>query len=275
MPRPRRLTAVLNHLILLAGSAFLLAPVAAVLLSSTHSTATLVRDGLQLSLGDQLIQNYGTVLSLEAGFGGGVTAPVMLKNSLIVGLGVGTFTTVLSLLTAYAIVFFRFRWSALTFWLVFITLLFPLESRVIPTFAITSDLGLINTHAGIILPVLASAIGTFFFRQYFLTIPDEMVEAAILDRVGPVRFLVDFVVPLSWSRSGAIFVIAFMLGWNQYLWPLMISTDESLYTLVRGVQLIGLGSAPGMALVVISIVPPLVMLILFQRWLYRALSSTA
>lgn len=269
----RRVTlrAVAAHLILIAGVLFLLLPVALIVFSSTHATGTLQRDGLQLSAGGRLVENYTQVLTMGAGFTDGVTALAMLKNSLIVGLGVATLTTILSLLTAYAVVFFRFRWAGFIFWLVFATLLIPLESRVIATFGVTSDLGLINSHVGIILPVLAAALGTFFFRQFFLTLPAEYIEAAVLDGAGPVRFLVDIVVPLSWPRAGAIFVIAFMVGWNQYLWPLMISTDEGLFTLVRGIRLIGQESGPGMALIVISILPPFVMLLLFQRWFFRAL----
>ena len=152
---------------------------------------------------------------------------------MIVALGVGILTTAFSFLTAYAIVYFKFRFSGFVFWLVLATLLFPLEARFITTFEVTSALGLINTHTGIVLPVLAAALGTFFFRQYFLTLPEELMEAAILDGAGPIRFLKDIVLPVSWARAGAVFVIAFMIGWNQYLWPLMISTDDSLYTLVR------------------------------------------
>ena len=159
------------------------------------------------------------------------------------------------------------------FWIVFATLLFPLESRFVTTFQVTVELGLVNSHLGIILPVLAMALGTFFFRQYFLTLPEQLTEAAILDGAGPIRFFIDIIVPLSLSRAGAIFVIAFMIGWNQYLWPLMISTDDTLYTLVRGIRLVGQESGPGMALVVITILPPFILLIVFQRWFYRTLHS--
>lgn len=262
---------IVNHLILLAGAAFLLLPIALIFFSSTHSSLTLATEGLQMSWGGRFLENYGRVMTLQAGFSDEISAAGMLKNSLIVALGVAVLTTVLSLLTAYVIVFFRFRAAASIFWLVFLTLLFPLESRFIPTFAITSDLGLINSHTGIILPVLALALGTFFFRQYFLTIPKEFIEAATLDGAGPFRFLRDFIVPLSWGRAGAIFTIAFMFGWNQYLWPLMISTDESLYTLVRGIRLIGQASGPGMALIMISILPPFLLLLAFQRWFFSAL----
>ncbi len=198
----------------------------------------------------------------------------MLKNSLIVGVGVGALTTLISLFTAYAVVFFNFRWAGPVFWVVFVTLLFPLESRVITTFVVTANLGLIDTYAGIILPVLATALGTFFFRQYYLTLPREYLEAAILDGAGPLRFFVDFIVPLSGPRAGAVFMIAFMIGWNQYLWPLMITTREEHYTLVRGMRLIGQESGPGMALIVLSIVPTFLLLLVFQRWFSKSLLSS-
>ncbi|VAW14053.1 Glycerol-3-phosphate ABC transporter, permease protein UgpE (TC 3.A.1.1.3) [hydrothermal vent metagenome] len=263
--------AITTHLILIAGAVFLLTPVALIILSSTHSTATLVGEGPQLSWGGRAVENYARVFNFEAGFTKGVSLAAMLKNSAIVALGSAVLTTVFSLLTAYAIVFFRLRAANFIFWLVFLTLLFPIESRIIPTYGITTELGLINTHLGIILPTLSLALGTFFFRQYFLTIPKEFLEAATLDGAGPVRFLIDFIVPLSFARAGAIFTIAFMIGWNQYLWPLMISTDDSLYTLVRGIRLMGQASGPGMALLTITILPPLAMLIVFQRWFFSGL----
>ncbi len=265
---------VFNHLILCLGVIFLVAPIALIFFSSTHSTATLQTDSLQLTWGGQFERNYTSLLGFEAGFSDEVTPLEMLKNSMIVGLGVAILTTVFSILTAYAIVFFRFPWSGLVFWVVLTTLLFPLEARFINTFEVTSSLGLVNTHVGLILPVLAAALGTFFYRQFFLTLPEELMEAAQLDGAGPVKFLRDIIIPLSWPRTGAIFVIAFMIGWNQFLWPLMISTDDSLYTLVRGIRLIGQESGPGMALVVLTITPPFFLLLIFQRWFFNSLAMT-
>ncbi len=263
-----------NHLILCLGVVFLITPIALIFFSSTHSTATLQGESLQLSWGGQFERNYTSLLSLEAGISDEVTPFAMLKNSLIVGIGVATLTTLFSLLTAYAIVFFRSPLSGVVFWVVLSTLLFPLEARFINTFEVTSALGLINSHIGLILPVLAAALGTFFYRQYFRTLPEELLEAAQLDGAGPMKFLLDIVIPLSWPRTGAIFVIAFMIGWNQYLWPLMISTDDSLYTLVRGIRLIGQESGPGMALVILTITPPFFLLLIFQRWFFNSLAMT-
>lgn len=256
---------VANHAILIAGVVFLFLPIIMIFMSSTHDTSVLRVDGLQVMPGDGWRENYTRVFTLEAGFTDRVTAFQMLKNSMILGVGTGVLTTVFSMLTAYALVFFKLRWAGFLFWISLVTLLFPLEARFINTFEVTSDLGLINTHLGLVLPVLSLALGTFFYRQFFLTFPPEYLEAAILDGTGPLRFLKDFVVPLSWSRTWAIFAISFIIGWNQYLWPLMISTDDSLYTLVRGIRLLGQNSGPGMAFVVLSILPPMVLLFVFHR----------
>ena len=264
---------LLAHLVLCLGVVFMLGPIVVAVASSTHLTSVLQNEGLQWLPGNQAVQNYSRVLSFQSGFSDQITPIAMLVNSMIVAVGVAVLTTLLSLLTAYAIVFFRMPTKKWVFWIVLLTLLFPLESRFVNTFSVVASLGLINTHAGIVLPALAVALGTFFFRQYFLTFPKELIEAATLDGAGPFRFLKDIVIPLSFSRAGAIFVVAFMIGWNQYLWPLMISTDDSLYTLVRGIRLIGQESGPGMALVVITILPPFILLLAFQRWLFSSLSS--
>lgn len=262
-----------NHLILLAGVVFLIGPILLILSSSTHTTSLLVEQGLQFLPGNRGPANFDQVLNFQAGFTDQITARDMLLNSLIIALGVAGLTTLLSLLAAYAVVYFQMPLANTLFWLTLATLLLPLESRFITTFQVTASLGMVNTHIGMILPALALALGTLFFRQLFLTLPEEYLEAAKLDGAGPIRFFLDFIVPLSWRRGGAIFVVTYMIGWNQYLWPLMISTDETRYTLVRGIRLIGQESGPGMALVVLSILPPLLLVFAFQRWFFRALSD--
>lgn len=268
-----RLRSVGNHLILLAGVAFLILPILIIFAASTHETAQLSGQGLPLLPGTKGVENFTKVLTLQAGFTDQITALDMMKNSLIVALGVAGLTTILSLLAAYGLIYFKLPMAQFLFWLTLATLLLPLESRFITTFLVTDAFGLINTHLGMILPTLAVALGTLFFRQLFLTFPDEYLEAAKLDGAGAVRFLIDFIIPLSWQRGGAIFVVTFMTGWNQYLWPLMISTDESRYTLVRGIRLIGQESGTGMALIVLSILPPLVLVWIFQRWFFKALAT--
>ncbi|MEM9583726.1 MAG: ABC transporter permease subunit [Pseudomonadota bacterium] len=266
-----RLHRAITHLVLIAGVLFLVGPIVVIIAASTHETSLLQRDGLPFWPGGQTVQNYSDVLFFQAGFTDQITALAMLRNSLIIALGVAGLTTGLSLLAAYAIVYFRFPVAGLLFWASLATLLLPLESRFITTFQVTAQLQLINSHLGMILPALALALGTLFFRQFFRTLPEELLEAAQLDGAGPLRFLWDFILPLSWRRAGAIFVVSFMIGWNQYLWPILISTDETRYTLVRGIQLIGQESGPGMALVVLSITPPLILLLAFQRWFFTSL----
>lgn len=268
-----RLHGVVTHFILLAGIIFLITPIVLIFVSSTHQSSLLGDSGLQLWPGSEGVKNFTRVLTLQAGFTDQITALDMMKNSLIIASGVAFLTTIVSLCAAYGMVYFKLRIANFVFWLTLATLLLPLESRFITTFLVTDALGLINTHVGMILPVLSVALGTLFFRQLFLSIPNEYLEAAKLDGAGPVRFFVDFIVPMSWKRGGAIFIVTFMIGWNQYLWPLMISTDESRYTLVRGIRLVGEGSGTGMALIVLSILPPLILVIIFQRWFFKALAD--
>ena len=262
---------IINHIILLFGVFIMLFPILLMIFASSQNTADLRTIGMQFQFGDYFIENYNTVINFETGFTDEVTPMAMLKNSIIIAIGVGFFTTLLSFFAAYAIVFFKFKIANIIFWLVLSTLLFPLEARFIPTFQIASYLGLINTHLGIILPVIAAALGTFFFRQFFLTLPEELMEAALLDGAGSFKFALDILMPLSISRAAAIFIIAFMIGWNQYLWPIMISTDDTLYTLVRGIRFMGQGSGAGMAFAIITITPPLVLVLIFQRWFFSGL----
>jgi sn-glycerol 3-phosphate transport system permease protein len=268
-----RWRALADHGILVAGVVFLIGPVLLMAVAATQSSAQIGLDGLGLIPGDSAAENFGRVMALEAGFTQAITVPGMLRNSLIVATGVATLTTALSLSAAYALVYFRLPLAGFLFWLTMLTLLLPLESRFVTTFQVAANLGLVNTLAGLVLPVLALALGTLFFRQLFLSFPEEYLEAATLDGAGPWRFFRDFVLPLSWRRAGAIFVVAFMIGWHQYLWPVILSTGETTYTVVRGIRLIGLESGPGMALGVLTLLPPLVLVILFQRYFFDALSA--
>ncbi len=262
---------ILNHVILLFGVFIMLSPILLIFFSSSQSTSDLRTSGMQFEFGNHLVQNYDSVLNFESGFTDEITPMGMLSNSLIIAFGVGVLTTLLSFFTAYSIVFFKYKNANIIFWLVLSTLLFPLEARFIPTFQIASYLGLINTHLGIILPVIAAALGTFFFRQYFLSLPEELLEAALLDGAGSFKFALDILIPLSLSRAAAIFIIAFMIGWNQYLWPIMISTDDTLYTLVRGIRFMGQGSGTSMAFTMITIAPPFILVLIFQRWFFSGL----
>lgn len=264
----------LDHGILMLGAVFLMLPILLMIASSTHTSSVISQQGLQLLPGNQAGPNYVRVARLEAGFTDQITALAMLKNSLVIATSIAALTTILSMMAAYAIVYFKFPVAGLLFWLTMLTLLLPLESRFVTTFQVAATLGLVNTYGGMVLPALAIALGTLFFRQLFLSFPGEYLEAAKLDGAAPVRFFKDFIVPLAWRRGGAIFVVSFMIGWNQYLWPLILSTDETRYTVLRGIRLIGLESGPGMALAVLTILPPLILVILFQRYFFKALVDT-
>jgi sn-glycerol 3-phosphate transport system permease protein len=183
------------------------------------------------------------------------------------------------MMAAYAIVYFRLRFATFAFWIIFTTLLLPLEVRILPSYEAIQSLGLANTYSGLIIPLIASATGTFFFRQFFRSIPEELVEAARIDGAGPIKFFIDILVPLSRTMIAAIFIIMFVYGWNQYLWPTLITTDESLFTLVRGIKQIlqvWVGAQipdfnEAMALAILAIVPPVLIVVIFQSWFVKGL----
>ena len=269
-----------THAILIFGVLFLVTPLWVAFASSTHTAETLFREGLQFWPGDQMLVTYNAVLFESGGITKGSNASRMLFNSTILGLGFAIGKIIISMLAAYAIVYFRFRFATLSFWLIFLTLLLPLEVRIVPSYEVVAKLGMLNTYSGLIIPLIASATGTFFFRQFFKSVPDELLEAARLDGAGPVRFFIDMLVPLSRTMMAAIFIIMFVVGWNQYLWPLIMTTDDSLYTVVIGIRqafqiLDGGGELPqvqeAFALSVLAVLPPVLVVLFFQRWFIRGL----
>ncbi|MCA0939824.1 sn-glycerol-3-phosphate ABC transporter permease UgpE [Salipiger pacificus] len=271
-----------DHLILILGSLFLCAPVLMALMSSTHTAVDIHSNGLSLLPGGNGTQTYTKVLTHKGGFTGDVTGLLMLRNSLIMGLGFAVGKIALSMMAAYALVYFRFRFATLLFWAIFATLLLPLEVRIMPSYQVMSELHLLNTYTGLIVPLLASATGTFFFRQFFRSVPDELLEAARIDGAGPVKFFIDVLVPLSKTMMAAIFIIMFIYGWNQYLWPLLMTTDESFYTLMRGIKSIlqvWVGSQipdynEAFALAVLAMIPPVAVVVIFQRMFIKGLTES-
>jgi sn-glycerol 3-phosphate transport system permease protein len=198
----------------------------------------------------------------------------------VMAIGVALGKIAISILSAFAIVYFRFPGRNFFFWMIFVTLMLPIEVRIIPTFKVASDLGLLNSYMGLTLPLIASATATFLFRQFFLTIPDELAEAARMDGAGPMRFFFDVMLPLSKTNMAALFVILFIFGWNQYLWPLLITSEESMYTVVIGIKrMIGLGEALNewnliMATAMLALVPPALVVVLMQKWFVKGLVET-
>ncbi len=271
---------ITTHMILVIGSVFLTLPVWVAFASSTHSAETILREGLQIWPGPHFFENYYEVLFVEGGVMKKVTALRMTGNSLMLGIGFALGKVVISMLAAYAIVYFRFRLAVPLFWVIFMTLLLPLEVRIIPSFKVVADLGLLDTQAGLIIPLIASATGTFFFRQFFRSVPDEILEAARLDNATPWRFFIDILVPLSKTMIAAILIIMFVVGWNQYLWPLIMTTKEENYTLVIGIKQIYQilnegGELPqyqkAFALTILATLPPVLVVLVFQKWFVRGL----
>lgn len=283
-PAARRIRwrAVMNHLILIAGSALMIVPVLLAFITSTHDAVTIHREGLQFLPGGAFSETYRKVLLEGTGFTGEVNGLTMAVNSLILGFGFAIGKIVISMMAAYAIVYFRFPFATFAFWAIFVTLLLPLEVRILPSYEIVHSMGLTNTYTGLIVPLVASATGTFFFRQFFKSVPDELLEAARIDGAGPVKFFIDILVPLSRTMIAAIFIIMFVYGWNQYLWPTLITTDESFFTLVRGIKQIlqvWVGSnipeyGEAMALAILAMVPPVVIVVVFQSWFIKGLTES-
>jgi sn-glycerol 3-phosphate transport system permease protein len=204
----------------------------------------------------------------------------MMLNSLVMALGIAIGKIAISILSAFAIVYFRFPLRMLAFWLIFMTLMLPVEVRILPTFEVVANLGLLNSYWGLTVPLIASATATFLFRQFFLTVPDELAEAARIDGAGPLRFFKDILLPLSRTNIAALFVILFIFGWNQYLWPLLITTDESRYTIVMGIQrMVTVGDAEPlwnltMTVAMLAMLPPVLVVVVMQRWFVKGLIET-
>ena len=270
-----------SHLILVIGVAIVALPVYVTFVASSLAVDEVLQSPMPLLPGSHLIENYEKVLSQGASTNV-TTAPVgrMMFNSLVSALVIAIGKIAISLLSAFAIVYFRFRFRALAFWMIFVTLMLPVEVRILPTFKVVSDLHMLDTYAGLTIPLIASATATFLFRQFFLTIPDELAEAARIDGAGPMRFFWDVVVPLSRPSIAALFLILFIFGWNQYLWPLLVTTDESMYTTVIGIKrMIAGGEAATewnlvMATAMLAMLPPALLVLLTQKWFVKGLVDT-
>ncbi|OCP34656.1 sn-glycerol-3-phosphate ABC transporter permease UgpE [Ensifer sp. LC163] len=275
-------TKFFDHVILLIGVFIMVAPVVVAFMTSTHEAADIHRNGLSLTWGGHFVETYETVLTRKGGFTGKITGLNMMMNSMILGLGFALGKIILSMLAAYAIVYFRFRLATFFFWIIFTTLLLPLEVRILPSYEVMNTLKLTNTYTGLIVPLLASATGTFYFRQFFKSVPDELLEAARIDGAGPFKFFIDVLVPLSRTMMAAIFIIMFVYGWNQYLWPTLMTTDEGFFTLVRGIKqilLVWVGSNipdynEAFALAILAMLPPVLIVVIFQRWFIKGLTES-
>jgi sn-glycerol 3-phosphate transport system permease protein len=268
------------HAILIIGVVLVAFPLYVTFVASTLTYDQIITVPMPLLPGDQFFENYSQVLTAGSHKGSAAPVSTMLLNSFVMAFGVALGKIAISILSAFAIVYFRFPGRNFFFWMIFVTLMLPIEVRIIPTFKVASDLGLLDSYPGLILPLIASATATFLFRQFFFTIPDELAEAARMDGAGPMRFFWDIVLPLSKTSMAALFVILFILGWNQYLWPLLITSQESMYTVVIGIKrmLVG-GDAANewnliMATAMLALLPPALVVILMQKWFVKGLVET-
>ncbi|MBA2964641.1 MULTISPECIES: sn-glycerol-3-phosphate ABC transporter permease UgpE [Ramlibacter] len=278
MVERNRFLSVLTHVVLLLGVLVVAFPVYVTFVASTHTMDAVVQVPMPLTPGSNLVENYRSALLGErTGTGTHAAVGRMMLVSLVTALGIALGKIAISLLSAFAIVYFRFPLRKFFFWAIFVTLMLPVEVRIGPTYKVVADLGMLNTFPGLTVPLIASATATFLFRQFFLTVPDELVEAARMDGAGPLRFFKDVLLPLSTTSMAALFVIQFIYGWNQYLWPLLVTTQEDMYPVVVGIkQMISGGDAQTewnvvMATAMLAMLPPAVVVILMQKWFVKGL----
>jgi sn-glycerol 3-phosphate transport system permease protein len=270
----------MTYAVLILGILVICFPIYITFVASTHTLPEINSAPMPWLPGDQFFENYKTALT--AGSSAGGTAPVstMLLNSMVMALGIAFGKIAISLLAAFAIVYFDFRFRMGFFWLIFITLMLPVEVRILPTFEVIADLGMLNSYPGLIIPLIASATATFFFRQFFLTVPEELAEAARIDGAGPFRFFIDIVFPMARTSIAALFVILFIYGWNQYLWPLLITTDKSFYTILIGInQMIAVFDNMQewhiiMATTLLAMLPPVLVVVCMQSLFVKGIIET-
>ncbi len=280
MVERRPVLTVVAHLVLLGGMLLVALPIWLTFVASTHETADMLRAPVPVLPGGHLVENYATVLGYGVQGTGSGPVGLMLLNSTVMALGIALGKIAISILSAFAIVYFRFPFRMLAFWTIFVTLMLPVEVRILPTFEVAAGLHLLNSYWGLTVPLIASATATFLFRQFFLTVPDELAEAARIDGAGPLKFFWDILLPLSRTNLAALFVILFIYGWNQYLWPLLITTDESMYTIVMGIQRMVTAADTEplwnyvMAMAMLAMLPPVLVVVLMQRWFVKGLIET-
>jgi sn-glycerol 3-phosphate transport system permease protein len=280
MVENRPLGRLIAHVVLILGVLVVAFPIYYTFVASTLPLQRILRPPLPLLPGDQFFENYREALFGGVNKIGGVSVARLLLNTTIVALAIAVGKIAISILSAFAIVFFRFPLRMVFFWMIFITLMLPVEVRIVPTYRVIVNLGLLDTYTGLTLPLMASATATFLFRQFFLTIPGELVEAARVDGAGPMRFFRDILLPLSRTNIAALFVILFIYGWTQYLWPLLVTNDNQMSTIIIGLKkMVSFTDADTrwdlvMVTAVLSVAPPIIVVVLMQRWFVKGLIET-
>ena len=271
----------LSHAVMLVGVLVVAFPLYLAFVASSHTAQEIVQAPMPLLPGGHLWETYSKAL-IGGGVGAGSTAPVahMMWVSLVTALVITFGKIAISLMSAFAIVYFRFPFKSFFFWAIFVTLMLPVEVRIGPTYQVVSDLGMLNTYAGLTIPLIASATATFLFRQFFMSVPDELTEAARMDGASPMRFFIDILLPLSRTSIAALFVIQFIYGWNQYLWPLLATTSENMYPVVVGIKMMVAGGDSQnewnvvMATALLAMLPPALVVMLMQKWFVKGLVDT-
>ncbi|AWM88571.1 sn-glycerol-3-phosphate ABC transporter permease UgpE [Microvirga sp. 17 mud 1-3] len=280
MVENRRYRNLVAYFVLFVGVVIVAFPVYLAILASTFDAATISNGNMPLVPGDQAAENYYRTMFVGASRTSREPVGLMMMNSFIMAMGIAVGKIFISVLSAFAVVYFRFPLRMTAFWVIFITLMLPVEVRIYPTYKIVADLGLLDTYTGLILPLIASATGTLLFRQFFMTIPDELLEASKIDGAGPFRFFKDTLLPLSLTTIAALFVIQFIYGWNQYLWPLLITTKSSMQTIVIGIKkMITTQDALtewqiAMTTAVLAMIPPVLVVVFMQRLFVKGLVET-
>jgi sn-glycerol 3-phosphate transport system permease protein len=271
---------ILSHIVLLFGVATVALPVYIAFIASTHGPTDFLSGLIPLTPGGHGWENYKTMLTQGMASSGAPPVGPMMVNSLIMALSIAIGKIAISILSAFAIVYFRFPFRQFCFWIIFVTLMLPVEVRIVPTFQVIASLHMLDSYAGLSIPLIASATATFLFRQFFLTVPDELLEAARIDGAGPMKFFRDILVPLSRTNMAALFVILFIYGWNQYLWPLMVTTDPGYYTIVMGIKRMAdvADAEPQWNLVMttamLAMLPPVLVVVFMQRLFVKGLVET-
>ncbi|MEG0000293.1 MAG: sn-glycerol-3-phosphate ABC transporter permease UgpE [Comamonas sp.] len=271
---------VLSHLVLIVGVLIVAFPLYLAFVASTHTADAIVQSPMPLLPGAHMWENYKAALFGSGKLGSNTNVMHMMWVSFMTAMIITVGKIAISLLSAFAIVYFRFPFKMLCFWAIFLTLMLPVEVRILPTYKVVAELGMLNSYAGLTLPLIASATATFLFRQFFLTVPDELVEAARIDGAGAMRFFKDILVPLSKTSIAALFVIQFIYGWNQYLWPLLMTTSEDMYPVVIGIKRMLAGGEAAvdwnivMATAIVAMLPPAAVVMLMQKWFVKGLVDT-
>jgi sn-glycerol 3-phosphate transport system permease protein len=280
MVERRRFGSLYAHLVLGLGVAIVAFPVYLCFIGSTHEQTVIANGQMPMMPGRLLLTSY--YKALFHGTSGTTHQPVggMLLNSMVMAAMIAIGKIAISIISAYAVVYFKFPFRMPAFWLIFMTLMLPVEVRIYPTYKIAADLSLLDSYAGLAIPLIASATATLFFRQFFMTIPDELIEASKLDGAGALRFFKDTLLPLSRTNIAALFVILFIYGWNQYLWPLLITTRDDMQTIVIGIKRM-MGGADALtewnvvlATAMLAMLPPVAVVIVMQHWFVRGLVET-